>query len=150
MNYYQNNLYPNYPYVNAYPSNQYSPNGTGVNFNSNLTNPMSLLGKVVDGEDVVKATEIPIGGFGVFPKADLNEIYVKTWNNNGATQILKYQPIAANNIEENNINETTIILEKINSIEAKLNELVGAALPQPQVKNDIFENKRKELNINAY
>lgn len=150
MNYYQNNLYPNYPYMNTYPSNQYSPNGVGVNFNTNLTNPMSLLGKVVDGEDVVKATEIPIGGFGVFPKADLNEIYVKTWNNNGTTQILKYQPIVADNTEENNMNETTIILEKINSIEAKLNELAGAAFPQPQVKNDMFENKRKELNINAY
>ena len=111
---------------------------------------MSLLGKVVDGEDVVKATEIPIGGFGVFPKADLNEIYVKTWNNNGTTQILKYQPAIVNETEENNINETAIILEKINSIEAKLNELAGAVFPQPQIKNDMFESKRKELNINAY
>lgn len=150
MNYYQNNLYPNYPYVSAYPSNQYSPNGIGVNFNTNLTNSISLLSKIVDGEDVVKATEIPMGGFGVFPKADLNEIYIKTWNNNGTTQILKYQPIAADNAEESNINETTIILEKINNIEAKLNELAGTTLPQPQVKKEVCENKRKELNINAY
>ena len=83
-------------------------------------------------------------------KSILNEIYVKTWNNNGTTQILKYQPIVADNTKENNMNETTIILEKINSIEAKLNELAGAAFPQSQVKNDMFENKRKELNINAY
>ena len=37
-----------------------------------------VLGKIVDSLDVVKATEVPIGGYGIFPKADLSEIYVKT------------------------------------------------------------------------
>jgi hypothetical protein len=53
---------------------------------------VGINGKIVDSEDIVKATEVPIGGYGVFPKADLSEIYIKTWNNNGTTSILIYKP----------------------------------------------------------
>jgi hypothetical protein len=53
---------------------------------------VGINGKIVDSEDIVKATEVPIGGYGVFPKADLSEIYIKTWNNNGTTSILTYKP----------------------------------------------------------
>jgi hypothetical protein len=49
----------------------------------------------VDSEEMVKATEVPIGSYGVFPKADLSEIYLKTWNNNGTTSIIKFTPVAA-------------------------------------------------------
>lgn len=34
---------------------------------------------MVDSLDVAKATEVPIGGYGIFPKADLSEIYIKSW-----------------------------------------------------------------------
>ena len=50
MNYYPNNLYGNYSYGAAYPQ---AVNLPAQNVNQNL------LGKVVDGEDVVKATEVP-------------------------------------------------------------------------------------------
>ena len=72
MNYYPSNLYGNYSYGAAYPQ--------AVNLPAQNLN-QSLLGKVVDGEDVVKATEVPFGGYGVFPKADLSELYIKSWNN---------------------------------------------------------------------
>lgn len=154
MNYYPNNLYASYPYNNLYQPNQYSPQQSLNNFNQNsmnLTNPMNLLGKIVDGEEVVKATEIPLGGFGVFPKADLTEIYIKTWNNNGTTQIVKYQPIIENNGEDQKEKESSLILEKINNIEAKLDGLANFALPQQNtlLKSNTQE-KRKELNVNAY
>lgn len=69
MNYYPNNFYGNYPYGNTYPQ---MSNITTNNFNQNL------FSKIVDGEEVVKATEVPFGGYGVFPKADLTELYVKS------------------------------------------------------------------------
>ena len=155
MNYYPNNLYASYPYNNLYQPNQYSPQQSLNNFNQSsmgvTNNPMSLLGKIVDGEEVVKATEIPLGGFGVFPKADLTEIYIKSWNNNGTTQIIRYQPIVATT-EEKQESASSIILEKINNIEAKLDGLVGSALPQQSstLLKSSTSDKRKELNVNAY
>ena len=66
MNYYPNNYYNNYSYANSYQpqSNQ-------------ITIP-SLQGKVVDSIDMVKVNEVPFGGFGVFPKGDLSEVYIKS------------------------------------------------------------------------
>ena len=87
MNYYPNynnpsNYYLNYPYGNQYPSTggmpQYQqppPQTQPISLQTNLN------GKIVDSEDVVRATEVPIGGYGIFPKADLSEIYIKSWNN---------------------------------------------------------------------
>ena len=42
----------------------------------------SLNGKIVESKEIVKVTEVPMGGYGIFPKADLTEIYVKTWDSN--------------------------------------------------------------------
>lgn len=139
MNIYPNNFYSNYQYHNAYPSNQFSTQPTMNNFNSNLTTPqnysMSLLGKIVDGEDIVKATEVPLGSFGVFPKADLSEIYVKTWNSDGTAQIKKYKTVQEEVKKEEDIN--TLLLTKLADIEKKLNSITPA-------------EKRKELNMNVY
>lgn len=66
MNFYpnNNNYFSNYP---AYPQNN---------------NPLSILqGKIVENQEIVKTTEIPFNSFGVFPKGDFSEIYIKTWNN---------------------------------------------------------------------
>lgn len=38
-------------------------------------------------------TDVPFGSFSVFPKGDFGEIYLKTWNNNGTTQIITYKPV---------------------------------------------------------
>lgn len=52
------------------------------------------LGKVVDGIDTVKATDIPMDGNAYyFPKADGTEVYMKRWLSNGTTEITAYKPI---------------------------------------------------------
>ena len=48
----------------------------------------NLNGKIVDGIEMVKATDIPLGGYGIFPKADLSEVYIKSWNNLGQSNII--------------------------------------------------------------
>ena len=53
----------------------------------------NLQGKIVDGIKSVKATHVPFGSFSLFPKGDFKEIYLKTWNNNGTTQIITYKPV---------------------------------------------------------
>ena len=139
MNIYPNNFYSNYQYHNAYPGNQFSSQQAMNNFNSNLTTPqncsMNLLGKIVDGEDIVKATEVPLGSFGVFPKADLSEIYVKTWNSDGTAQIKKYKTVQEEVKQEEDIN--ALLLTKLTDIEKKLNSIAPS-------------EKRKELNMNVY
>lgn len=103
MNYYQGYPYPTYQ-----------------------QNPMpapapSLQGKVVDSEEMVKASEVTFGGYGVFPKADLSAIYIKTWNNNGSTSIVTYKP----EIKEKEIDSNQILLDKIQAIEDKIDTIVN-------------------------
>jgi hypothetical protein len=67
MNYYpNNNYYPNYSYGNVYQPQQVQQAVA------------ALQGKVVDSIEMVKVNEVPFGGFGVFPKGDLSEIYIKS------------------------------------------------------------------------
>lgn len=134
MNYYPNNFYSNYPYNNTYPQQQVSaPVQSPAPSNA-------LQGKIVDGEDMVKATEVPFGGYGVFPKADLSEVFIKTWNNNGTTQIISYRPIITEKQEEKSIHD--VLLEKMNNIEQKLETMTTMKLPT--------QEQRKELDVSAY
>lgn len=142
MNYYPNNFYGNYPYGNTYPQiSNIAPSSALSSFNQNVLN-----GKVVDGEEVVKATEVPFGGYSVFPKADLSEIYIKTWTQEGTTKIVKFQPVNDKIEPINDVN--MLLLEKVSMIEEKLNNLL---VPQePNEKIPAPADKRKELNLNAY
>lgn len=133
MNYYPNNFYGNYSYGNTYPQN---PSVTS----STLTQA-TLNGKIVDGEEVVKATEVPFGGYSVFPKADLSEIYIKTWTQEGATKIIKFKPFVEEPKEEVTMNT---LLERISAIETKLNEMTA---PKETV---VLDKPRKEMKLNAY
>ena len=127
MNYYPNNFYGNYSFGNTLSQN---PSTTA----SALTQA-TLNGKIVDGEEVVKATEVPFGGYSVFPKADLSEIYIKTWTQEGSTKIIKFRPYAEEPKEEITMDT---LLERISAIEKKLDEM---ATP---------EKPRKEMKLNAY
>lgn len=93
MNYYPNNYYLNYPYGNQYsPQQMNTPNMPVQMPPQTQTATPNLNGKIVDSADIVRATEVPIGGYGIFPKADLSEIYIKSWNNNGTTSIITFKP----------------------------------------------------------
>ena len=109
-------------------------------------------GKIVDSEDVVKATEVPIGGYGIFPKADLSEIYVKTWNNNGTTSVITFQPIATpQKTETNNINNSVLsqLFQKIEIVENKIDAVLSESQkksPSPKIEEG---KSKKEVVIKA-
>lgn len=140
MNYYPNNYYQNYSYGT---NNMYQPQ-------QNSAIIPTLQGKVVDSVDMVRVNEVPFGGFGVFPKGDLSEIYVKSWNSNGTTQINTYKPVA---VEENKkANEKSIkdeLLAKINTLDEKIDMLINTAPKQNNVLTTQVEEK-KDVKINAY
>ena len=121
MSYYpNNNFYSNYPYNNPYLSNAAAVAQTPT---QPAPSASTLQGKIVDGEEMVKATEVPFGGYGVFPKADLSEIFIKTWNGNGTTQITSYRPyFSSDKTEDSECEECkqhnvhTVLLEKMEHI----------------------------------
>lgn len=136
MGYYPNNFYQNYQY-GGYPQMTQSP----------IIN--NLQGKVVDGIDIVKASDVPFGSFGIFPKGDFGEIYLKTWNNNGTMQIITYKPVIETEPKEEKPN---LILEKINKIENQLSDLLAKVAPSQKspaaatesvVKKEVSQSVRK-------
>lgn len=137
MNYYPNNFYQNYSYGNMYQPQQAQPAVA------------ALQGKVVDSVDMVRVNEVPFGGFGVFPKGDLSEIYVKSWNNNGTTQINTYKPIPVEETKEaKEISSRDELLEKINALNEKLDALMNNTAKQ--VPAPAVPAVAKDVKVNAY
>ena len=137
MAYYPNNFYQNYQY-SGYPQMSQMPQSPMVS---------NLQGKVVDGIEIVKATDVPFGSFSVFPKGDFGEIYLKTWNNNGTTQIITYKPVVE---EETKKEEPNLILEKINNIENQLTDLINKVIPSQTIAAAPAEQiVKKEVNPNV-
>ena len=140
MNYYGTNyngsFYPNSPY------NNYAQQQAQVQQFPIQQQQMGLNGKIVDSEDMVKATEVPIGGYGIFPKADLSEIFVKTWNNNGTTSIVKYVAVAPQTLETSTIEDSqSKILSRIDSLENKLDSLIQTKMQVQTQAQDIYPTK---------
>ena len=136
MNYYpNNNFYQNYSYGSQYQAPA-------------VQQPIipTIQGKVVDNPDMVRVTEVPFGGFGVFPKGDLSEIYVKSWSSNGTTQINTYKPIPVEDAETQVVSAQDAILEKITSLEEKLDKLLSAGVAQPISSPE----PAKEVKTNAF
>lgn len=151
-----NNNYNPGCYINQNPfgnlMNQTSqPQQSPQNFQQQMpllqqTNYIS--GRIVDSEDVVKVAEIPFGGYGVFPRADLTEIYFKIWNNNGTTSIVTYKPSTQQPVQsqEEIVNK---ILQKVENLENKISELTQ---PYPIITTISAqeETKKREVNLNEF
>lgn len=146
MSYYPTNFYSNYLYGQQYP--QY-PNNSTIAQNPLQSTSMiqsGLQGKIVENAEVVKITDIPFGGYGIFPKTDMSEIYVKTWNNNGTTNITTYTPVISSQEDdkENEINHHELILNKIDELENKIDNIIA------NTNISISSKDRKEIDVNAY
>lgn len=124
---YQNQLNPysyNQGYNQAVSQNQtqYNQPFTFPNPTTNSNQP-SLFGKYVDGIEMVKAMDQPIGSSGIYPKADMSEIFVKGWNNDGTTFINNYKLIEPiKNKDDNNMSSFNFD-EKLNTIQQLINSL---------------------------
>ena len=137
-NYYQTQM-PTYqgnyqqPMMNM--SNPYMDRLTQLQQYQQNLNTFSALGKIVESEDIVKTTDIPMdGNMYYFPKADGTEIYAKKWLPNGQTQILAFKPILDSkaNISPSGDTESdlgaldefkTVFLEQIESVNERLERI---------------------------
>ena len=118
MNYYPTNFYSNYPYMQQYPNGPMLSSQQQIMQQNN-----GLQGKIVDGEDIVRVTDVPMGGYGIFPKADFSEVYIKSWNSNGTTNIVTYKPVVTTP-ETPKEDTTNILLEKMNTLEEKIDLII--------------------------
>lgn len=131
INYYNSNPYITYPYNNP----QFN------SFSNIQQQQIGLNGKIVDSKDMVKAIEVPIGSFGIFPKADLKEVYLKTWNPDGTTSVLTFLPTIDQTEEKNFENTIDTIVNKINQLEVKMDAFLN--------QERVITNSKKEGVINA-
>ena len=108
MSYYPTNFYSNYPYGNG----QYqTPIVQQFQPQPQISN--GLQGKIVESEDMARVADVPMGGYGIFPKADLSEVYIKMWNGNGTTSLLTFQPVIKQEPVKEEGDMTNLLLEWI-------------------------------------
>lgn len=130
MNPYSNNYFGQsqqqcyYP-QNMVPTQMSGPNNQQIQQSLQQIQPVqqspTLLGKVVDGIDVVRGIDQPIGQSGIYPTADGSAVYVKAWNPDGTTRIDEYkkaeQPVEQNSLSVNHFDE---ILNKLECLDKKI------------------------------
>ena len=146
MSYYQNSFYPNY---NAYGNYNYNPQPQMAAVPPQQATANNVSGKLVDSIEVVKASEVPFGGYGLFPKADLSEIYIKSWNNNGTTRISVYKPLSEDDMPEQKQEDfNAVILQKVAGVEQKIDAIISAMSGTPQSQK--VTEEKKDVNVNAY
>ncbi len=115
--------------------------------------PPALTGKFVESKDIVNVSEIPMGSYGIFPRTDLKEIYIKVWNKEGSTDTITYLPVEnplKNQTSQND--EVTLayidqILQKINNLEQKIDSL-GTVKKQEVV--NVIEEPQPQQSINNF
>ena len=90
--------------------------------------PQGINGKIVESIDLVKVSEIPMGGWALFPQADEKCIYLKKYLNDGSTRIITYMPQIEDKAEEPKIDYSNELLEiknSINVLDEKLSSLIN-------------------------
>lgn len=115
---------PNFQAVNYNGQPQIYP---PINYQQIQNNSGSLYGKVVDMVDVARAADIPMGGYGIFPKADMSEIYIKAWNNDGTTKIITFRPTKPEQEKQTETNQVSLqnLASDISSLNAKIDKILS-------------------------
>lgn len=85
--------------------------------------------KIVDSLEVSKIQEVPFGSFGVFPKGDLSEIYIKSWNGDGTTKIITYKPEVINETPQQDAYMVALdeIKKSIENLEEKIQSTTSSS-----------------------
>lgn len=137
---YQNQFNPyqyGQPMVQPQVQNQVSQPTIPQSTQQQLPQPQipTLYGKVVDGIDLVKSLDVPLGASFVLPKADQSGVYIKGWRNDGTTFINEYKLVEENFEETNKTPEINLeeklddIYNCIDSLSKKLDKMKTSTTP---------------------
>lgn len=81
-------------FQNQVPQNQQFPMNQQP-----VVNPLN--GRIVNSIEEITANDVPMNvPYSIFPKNDLSQIYIKSWNANGTIQTIAYAPIQPENTEQ--------------------------------------------------
>ena len=127
-------LQPNY-YQYAQPTYYQYQTQPQINQQIQQPQPPSLYGKIVDGIETARGQDVPIGQSGIYPKADGTAVYIKTWNNDGTTNVSEYQKISI----EDNSNKHEELLTNIFSCLDELNKKIDKLSKSTTKKKKIEE-----------
>lgn len=165
---YQNNMYPQMQYgqqpqygVNSYLSympqrfQQPEPMQTVQQVQAPQQQVRGLNGMVVQSVDNVTADCVPMDGSAAFfPKQDLSEIYVKSWNADGTIRTLTYKPIEmseSNRKIDSEANESVTdvfqkrfdeLLGKIEQLEQMITSSMTNPMTNPLTKKSASSTKK--------
>ena len=122
-------------YYPQYGVQQYSPIYQTPQYQIPQQQSNALNGKVVDSYEVSKIQEIPFGSFGVYPKGDLSEVYIKSWNGDGTTKVVVYKPevIQESSKPEIYMEALEEIKESISNIESKIKPVTSSRKRREEV-----------------
>lgn len=146
-----------YPYMtnmgNPYQPNQYQPNTyQQQNYQpmyQQLQTPINnLSGKFVGKPEDITANDVPMNGsYAIFPKNDMSEIYVKSWNANGTINTSVYLPQKSVLNEQTSISPYEAEKPKIDALEAQYNGIseqlkrIEEMLQKPTKKREVVANE---------
>ena len=109
----------------------------------NLTSPVTLLGKVVESIDVVKAMDIPLdGSVSYFPLTDGSAIVTKQLQSDGTSKTIIYKPIEENSKDMPQYATMEDLKKEINKID--LSDLDDIRDELTQIKKDIKNIKKNK------
>lgn len=84
---------------NALPGQMQQPQVQQYPANQAVQNPLN--GRIVNTVEEITANDVPMNvPYSIFPKSDLSQIYVKSWNANGTIQTIAYKPIELENVQQ--------------------------------------------------
>ena len=108
-----------------------------------MTKPSSLLGKVVDNIEVVRATDIPLdGSTSYFPLSDGSSIVTKQLQNDGTSKIVVYKPTQEDKKDTVQFATLEDIQDAINDID--LSDIQDLKDDVKEIKKQLKEFKNKK------
>ena len=112
-------------YMNYYPN--YNPNVMNYYTPYNNTPPQPI-----KNQNINKTADNIAGENGVFPRTDLNELYVKTRAKDGTETFVPFRPYIA---------DSTIaqLLDRIEALEAQIKSLIPPAAAQTRKEEQKYE-----------
>lgn len=122
------------PQVQQYPINQ-----------ATVQNPLN--GRIVNTVEEITANDVPMNvPYSIFPKSDLSQIYIKSWNANGTIQTVVYKPIELENVQQGtNMPQTdfNVLNEDVRALRQEIAERLD------RIENSIGSPKAKATTSRA-
>lgn len=107
-----------------------------------MATPIGINGKIVQSVETITANDVPMdGSVAVFPRQDLTEIYIKSWNGDGTIRTVVYKPV----VEPQSLAEGKLSSEAENFKISLLDEATAAFMKRFDEIENRFDKLEKTM-----